>query len=168
MREIYLRPFEIAVKEGDCIGIMTSFNRVGLKWTGGDYRLLTTILRNEWGFRGAVIDDFNTPGYMPVKQMAYAGGDINLSLTCSWNKVDEKSANDVYVVRRCLKNMLYVTGNSNAMNGFGDGFAKHAGTPIVTIIQIFVDIALPIIIVAWGVVAFILVRKKPDEPSIGN
>lgn len=168
MREIYLRPFEIAVKEGDCIGIMTSFNRIGLKWTGGDYRLLTTILRNEWGFRGAVIDDFNTPGYMPVKQMAYAGGDINLSLTRSWNKVDEKNANDVYVVRRCLKNMLYVTGNSNAMNGFGEGFAKHAGTPIITIIQIAVDIALPIIIVAWGVVAFILVRKKPDEPSIGN
>ena len=44
---------------------MTSFNRIGTRWTGGDYRLLTEILRNEWGFNGLVICDFNTiPQYM--------------------------------------------------------------------------------------------------------
>lgn len=56
---------EIAVKEGQSRGLMTSFNRIGLKWTGGDYRLLTEILRDEWGFKGTVICDFNThPEYM--------------------------------------------------------------------------------------------------------
>lgn len=163
MREIYLRPFEIAVKEGDCIGIMTSFNRIGLRWTGGDYRLLTTILRNEWGFRGAVIDDFNTPGYMPVKQMAYAGGDINLSMTRSWNKADYNNANDVYVLRRTYKNMLYTVGNSNSMNGFGLNSVKKAGTPVVTVIQIAIDIAFPVIIIAWGCVVFVKMRKQPDQ-----
>lgn len=163
MREIYLRPFEIAVKEGDCTGIMTSFNRIGLRWTGGDYRLLTTILRNEWGFKGAVIDDFNTPGYMPVKQMAYAGGDINLSVTRSWNKADYKDANDVYVLRRTFKNMLYTVGNSNAMNGYGVNSVKKAGTPIVTILQIVIDIAFPLVIIAWGAVVFIRLRKQPEE-----
>lgn len=168
MREIFLRPFEIAVKEEKCIGIMTSFNRVGLRWAGGDYRLLTTILRNEWGFKGAVIDDFNTPGYMPVKQMAYAGGDINLSLTRAWNKVDPNNANDVYVVRRCLKNMLYVTGNSNDMNGIGEGFTKSSGTPVIYIIQIALDVTLPLVIVVYGVVAFILVKKKENAPKTDN
>lgn len=168
MREIFLRPFEIAVKEGKCIGIMTSFNRIGLRWAGGDYRLLTKILRDEWGFKGAVIDDFNTPGYMPVKQMAYAGGDINLSITRAWNKVDENNANDVYVVRRCLKNMLYVTGNSNAMNGIGEGFTKSSGTPVIDIIQITIDIALPLIIVVYGVIAFILVKKKENAMKTVN
>lgn len=48
MREIYLKPFEIAVKEGETLGVMSSFNRIGARWAGGDYRLLTQILRNEW------------------------------------------------------------------------------------------------------------------------
>ena len=163
MREIYLRGFEIAVKEGDAIGIMTSFNRIGLRWTGGDYRLLTNILREEWGFRGAVIDDFNTPGYMPVKQMAYAGGDINLSTTRKWNKVDSSSASDVSVLRQCMKNILYVVGNSNNMNGYGEGVTRSSGTSVLLIIQIAMDVAIPLIIIGWGAVAFIMVKKKNPE-----
>ena len=58
---------------------MSSFNRIGTRWTGGDYRLITEILRDEWGFRGLVITDFNTCSHMVTEQMAYAGGDINLA-----------------------------------------------------------------------------------------
>ncbi len=163
MREIYLKGFEIAVKEGDCIGVMSSFNRIGLKWTGGDYRLLTTILRNEWGFRGAVIDDFNTPGYMPVKQMAYAGGDINLSTTRFWNKADSSNADDYCVLRNCVKNILYVTGNSNNMNGYGEGVSRSSGTPVSYILQIVIDITIPVVIVGWGVVVYILNKKRPEN-----
>ena len=47
MREIYLKPFELAVKEGGANAVMSSFNRIGTRWTGGDYRLLTQILRDE-------------------------------------------------------------------------------------------------------------------------
>ena len=52
MREIYLYPFEIAVKEGGATGMMSSFNRLGMKWAGGSYALLTQVLRDEWGFHG--------------------------------------------------------------------------------------------------------------------
>ena len=164
MREIYLKAFEIAVKEGKSLGIMSSFNRIGLKWTGGDYRLLTTILRDEWGFRGAVIDDFNTPGYMPVKQMCYAGGDLNLSATRSWSKTDWNNANDVTVIRKALKNTLYVVANSNNMNGHGEGIVHSAGKPIYKNIQLAVNIVLPIIIIGWGAPVIILVARKKEEP----
>ncbi len=164
MREIYLKAFEIAVKEGKSLGIMSSFNRIGLKWTGGDYRLLTTILRDEWGFRGAVIDDFNTPGYMPVKQMCYAGGDLNLSTTRSWSRTDWNNANDVTVIRKALKNTLYVVANSNNMNGHGEGIVHSAGKPIYKNIQLAVNIVLPIIIIGWGAPVIILVARKKEEP----
>ena len=52
LREIYLRPFEMAVKEGGSSAMMSSFNRIGTVWAGGSYELLTDILRGEWGFRG--------------------------------------------------------------------------------------------------------------------
>lgn len=167
MREIYLKPFEIAVKEGKAIGIMSSFNRIGLRWTGGDYRLLTTILRDEWGFRGAVIDDFNTPRYMPVKQMAYAGGDINLSTTRFWNKADYENANDVYILRQTFKNILYTVGNSNAMNGHGKGIVYKAALPTYRILQIALDIAIPVIIIGWGAAVIILASRKPT-PTPSN
>lgn len=116
MREIYLRPFEIVVKEGGATAVMSSFNRIGTRWTGGDYRLLTEILRNEWGFKGMVICDFNTiPQYMNSRQMAYAGGDLNLATQpVSW--CDSSDVSDVIVLRQSAKNVFYTVANSNAMN----------------------------------------------------
>ena len=84
MRECYLRPFEICAKEASyeekyiadskgtvatrttkaCTGIMSSFNYIGTEWTGGRKSLLTDVLRDEWGFGGMVITDFNLYGYM--------------------------------------------------------------------------------------------------------
>ena len=119
LREIYLRPFEIAVKEGGAMGVMSSFNRIGSLWTGGDYRLLTEILRNEWGFKGLVITDFNTEPFMDTKQMAYAGGDLNLATTPHpWTP---STAADYTVLRTNVKNILYTITRSNAMNGHGEG-----------------------------------------------
>lgn len=75
LREIYLKPFEMAVKDDYIIcesskadgitsykgstAVMSSFNRIGNRWTGGDYKPLTEILRNEWGIRGLVICEFS-------------------------------------------------------------------------------------------------------------
>lgn len=115
MREIFLKPFEKAVKVGNVRAVMSSFNRIGLTWTGGDYRLLTTILREEWGFQGYVICDFNTCAHMDTRQMAYAGGDLNLATTpITWAK-DSSNAKDVYILRKATKNILYSVANSNAM-----------------------------------------------------
>lgn len=119
LREIYLKPFEYTVKLGETRGIMTSFNRIGTRWTGGDYRLLTEILRNEWGFNGLVICDFNTiPQYMIPRMMFYAGGSLDLATQQSamWTDCDTSDAGDAIVLMRAVKDVMYALANSNAMN----------------------------------------------------
>ncbi len=119
LREIYLKPFEYTVKMGETRGIMTSFNRIGTRWTGGDYRLLTEILRNEWGFNGLVICDFNTiPQYMIPRMMFYAGGSLDLATQQSamWTDCDTSDAGDAIVLMRAVKDVMYALVNSNAMN----------------------------------------------------
>lgn len=119
LREIYLKPFEYTVKLGETRGIMTSFNRIGTRWTGGDYRLLNEILRNEWGFNGLVICDFNTiPQYMIPRMMFYAGGSLDLATQQSamWMDCDTSDAGDAIVLMRAVKDVMYALVNSNAMN----------------------------------------------------
>lgn len=153
---------EIAVKEGQSRGLMTSFNRIGLKWTGGDYRLLTEILRDEWGFKGTVICDFNThPEYMFSRQMAYAGGDLNLgndvtvidALDPDWCKEDDVA--DLTILRNCVKNILYTVANSNALNGEVD----HYNLAWWKILVIVLDCAVVAGVGVWGFFAVRGYRK---------
>ena len=146
LREIYLRPFELAVKEGKSRAIMSSFNRIGTRWTGGDYRLLTEILRNEWGFKGVVLCDFNTiPTYMNSRQMAYAGGDLNLATQpVTW--CDESSTSDVVILRQCFKNALYTVVNSNAMNGEVVGYKLAYWVIGLIVVDVIAVVALGV----WG------------------
>ena len=158
LREIYLRPFELAVKEGETRAVMSSFNRIGTRWTGGDYRLLTEILRDEWGFQGAVLTDFNTiPAYMNTRQMAYAGGDIDLA-TDEHTWVDEGSTADLIVLRNNVKNVLYAVVNSNAMNGEVIGYK----TPIW---QIFFIVLICVLVVGAAVWGFFAIRKALKAPD---
>ncbi|MFA6829789.1 MAG: glycoside hydrolase family 3 C-terminal domain-containing protein [Bacilli bacterium] len=166
MREIYLRPFEIAVKEGKTTGMMSSFNRIGTRWTGGDYRLMTGILREEWGFKGSVICDFNTiPQYMDAKQEAYAGGDLNLATlsSSSWKNADESSTSDLIVLRNALKNVCYSFVNSNAMKGIviGTRLSKWE------IVMIIADVTIPVAVVLWGglYIGLALRKIKNENPE---
>lgn len=157
MREIYFRPFEKAVKDGKTTAIMSSFNRIGTIWTGGDYRLLTEVLRNEWGFRGTVICDFNLETYMNSKQMAYAGGDLNLTnFPISWT--DKSNAADVTVLRQNCKNILYMVANSNAMNGDIIGY----NLPYWQIALIIIDCVAVVGCAVWGIFAVRKALKKED------
>lgn len=159
MREIYLKPFEIVVKDGKTRAMMSSFNRIGTRWTGGDYRLLTQILREEWGFKGMVISDYNeNSSYMDAKQMIYAGGDLNL---CSnkakmWSTYDGKSASDVTVLRMATKNILYTTANSNMINSFNYKYAMA----IWKILLIVLDCAVAAGLAVWGVFVTLKFIKK--------
>lgn len=161
MREIYLRGFEIAVKEGGTRAVMSSFNRIGTRWAGGDYRLLTDILRNEWGFKGAVICDFNTiPQYMNNRQMAYAGGDLNLrTAPMQANWCNTSSAADVYILRQCVKNTAYTLGNSNAMNGEIIGYKM----PVWQIVLIVLDCVIVAGLAVWGFFSIRGALKKSKE-----
>lgn len=170
MRELYLKSFEIGLKlaqqdvtlrangdveEGGAVkamAVMSSFNRIGTRWTGGDYRLLTTILRDEWGFEGMVICDFNTCTHMVVKDMVYAGGDFNMEMAGMrvWRDVDANSAADVTVLRQASKNILYTLVNSNAYRG---DFVLH-----MPIWQIVMYVADAIIVAGLGVWGFLAIR----------
>lgn len=164
MREIYLKPFEYAVKEGKTTAIMSSFTRIGTKWAGGDYRLLTEILRNEWGFKGTVICDYNEGNnYMDARQMIYAGGDLNL---CSakarmWSDYDPTSAADVTALRKAAKNILYTVANSNAMNNTNYVYRM----PVWQEALIILDCAVVGCIVIWGILAIRSTRRKTKAAS---
>ncbi len=83
LRELYLKPFELAVKDGGANALMTSMNRIGRTWSGATYGLCTQILREEWGFNGTLVTDWMDTGsrYMTVYKGIWAGNDIWLNNT---------------------------------------------------------------------------------------
>lgn len=147
MREMYFKPFEICVKEGKTTAIMSSFNRIGATWSGGSYALLTEILRGEWGFRGCVITDYNSHGYMDVDQMLHAGGDLSLSRNKQPRHMT--SATDVAAIRTATKNILYMVANSNAMNGSGEGVVWGYRLPDWLICLFVADGLIVLAMAAW-------------------
>lgn len=84
IREIYLRPFEAAVKQGGTLGAMSSFNFIGTTWAGAHEGLLTEVLRNEWGFQGLVITDANIYPFMDPVEAMYAGGNLSLDVMAAY------------------------------------------------------------------------------------
>ena len=170
MRELYLKAFEKAVKDGKSLGLMTSFNRIGTEWAGGSYRLCTTILRKEWGFEGSVICDYHTDEYMDSKQMLYAGGDLNL---CSTNSImlkkGEKTKNvstnnavDVALLRRSAHNNLYAIVNSCAMGVEILGYKPAVWRVVLTAVTWSV---VGCIVVWGGLAIFTALRKKEKAPA---
>ncbi len=124
MREIYLKPFELAVKKGNTIGIMSSLNRLGPICAGADYRLLTALLRNEWGFKGSVVTDSfvgTFSGYMMVR----AGGNLALGSSGSALRND---ATSVTAYRNGAKGVLFTHANSMAMNTSSVGAPRVLNT----------------------------------------
>jgi len=117
-REIYLRPFAIAVRDGKTQAIMSSFNRIGGLWAGSHKGLLTDVLRKEWGFVGMVKTDFFTPtsqAYANYQLMLNAGGDNILGMA-ELDIKDKTSATATNDLKNAVKNTLYVTINSNLSN----------------------------------------------------
>ena len=99
---------------------------------------------------------------MNARQMAYAGGDLNLNNQSkyAWSDFDANNANDVDTLRKCAKNVLYTVLNSNAMNREIIGY----NLPIWQIILIVADCAIVVGLGVWG---FFAVRKalKNDEQA---
>lgn len=118
MREIYLKGFEYAVKGGNALGIMTSFNRVGASWTGASKALCTDLLRGEWGFDGATTTDLFQAGadeyFMNPEQGIRAGQDSWLTLfdASSELKLDTSKAATQNAMRNAVKHTLYLLANT--------------------------------------------------------
>ncbi len=117
IREIYLKPFEISVKEGGAKAVMSSFNYIGANWAGASTALCNTVLRDEWGFRGFVETDyFGVYGYMDSDQAIRGGTDLMLvAYDTETNHVtDTESATSVKAMRQACKNIMYTVVNSRA------------------------------------------------------
>ena len=80
IRELYLRPFEITVKEAHVTGVMSSFIHIGYKWSGGNPELLQNVLRGEWGFVGLVTTDAVLGSFMDISLAIHNGNDIMLAM----------------------------------------------------------------------------------------
>ncbi|MDE6676872.1 MAG: hypothetical protein K2K12_04080, partial [Clostridia bacterium] len=119
LREIYLRPFEIAVKVGGSNAIMTSYGRIGAVWTGGSEALLTEVVRGEWKFQGAFLTDYaDHLDFMNGEQMVRAGGDIWMDHWDDSGSFKFGSNNNAFnaALRNAAKNVIYMWLNSLATN----------------------------------------------------
>ena len=118
IREIYLKAFELPVKEGHATAAMAAFNYIGHEWAGGSSALMKTVLRQEWGFRGMVLTDAALDGYNYINgdQAIRNGTDaiLNPDLVEETSVHDQTSATSVLAMRDASHNILYAVANSNA------------------------------------------------------
>lgn len=110
LREVYLKPFKAMIQKYDATGLMSSYNRIGAVWAGGSEALLTGILRDEWGFDGAVITDYaDHHSYMNGDQALRAGGSLWMAGFGGGEMAFETSSNSyMQALRRAAKQVLYM------------------------------------------------------------
>lgn len=162
MREIYMKPFEIAVKEGKAKAVMSAYNYIGTTWAAGSNALLNTVLRDEWGFVGMVETDyFIGNGYMNSDQAIRNGNDICLvAYDAKTNYVsDTESATSLQAMRRASKNLLYTVVNSRA---YSDD-AMNTGLHSWQIAAIIIDIVLAL---GFVVVEVMTIKKYRRSRNI--
>ncbi|WP_028242109.1 beta-glucosidase [Pseudobutyrivibrio ruminis] len=117
IREIYLKPFEIAVKQGGAQAVMSSYSYIGPHWSGANDSLLNKVLRDEWGFRGMVITDyFLGANFMDADAAIRNGNDLMLvAYEMGTNTPDDQtSATGIKAMRQASKNIMYTVVNSRA------------------------------------------------------
>ena len=146
IREIYLKPFEISVKQGGANAVMVSWSFLGDKWTGESSNLMNTVLRDEWGFRGMALTDFfrnNGHGFMNADAALANGVDVMLS---TFNGEENNVANpehptSVLQMRNACKNVMYTVVSSWAYDGEHEETGmenwKKAGIGINIVIALF-------------------------------
>lgn len=165
IREIYLKPFEIAVKDGGAKAVMSAFNYIGTTHAGASPELLNNVLREEWGFRGFVLTDyFGVYGYMDADREIRNGNDAMLVAydTETNHLTDKSSATSVKAMRQACKNIMYTVVNSRAY----DEANMETGLKNWQIIAIVIDILLA------GLIVFLEVKtinnfKKRKAQGMG-
>lgn len=190
MRELYFRPFEICTKEAEFTekvydgetggqkevtlkatgAYMTSMMFVGPKFSGNSYELLTTLLRDEWGFEGFVITDF-TSGSNKSQQCGYrVGNDLWMGMRAT-ELTDLDTATAQWAVRRAIKNIAYTVVNSAAYNGIAPGaYAYYDMSPWMIGLIVFDVIACAVAAagVVWVIVRTIDEKKHPEKYREGG
>lgn len=161
IREIYLKPFEEAVKSNPDgkIAVMSSYNFIGTEWAGGCEALLKEVLREEWGFKGMVISDyFGNYGYMDADRAVRGGTDMMLGTAGNEAIMTDRSATSVIAMRQAVKNIFYTTVNSSAYENYVPGTI-----PQWLKIVYGVDVVLAVLLIAGEVLVIRSYQKKKME-----
>ena len=176
-RENYLKPFEIAVKEGGANAVMTSFNRIGGIWAGAYYPMLTQVLRTEWGFEGSVITDYQKSGMTELIGVC-AGNDLWLTNSTS---IALNASNPLHVnaCRNACKNIIftYVDTYLYAKNNDVDDsrFQVEVGTMVVTQADSWwipamygIDAVVAVGLIVWALFIFLKKEKLQAATNATN
>lgn len=161
-REIYLKPFEMCVKEGGAKAVMSAFNFYGTEPAGASSEVLNNILRDEWGFRGFVLTDYyGVYGYQDADRMIRNGNDCMLVAydTETNHLTDQKNATSVQAMRQACKNIMYTVVNSRAYD------AENFETGLLTwqIAAIVIDVILAAGLIVLEIVAIKKFKKRSAE-----
>ena len=170
IREIYLKPFEMAVTEGGAYNVMNAFARFGATWSGAHYGLMSEVLRNEWGMRGFALTDFSGNSMFASYGIFLKSFDVAHGLlagTDGWDSSAAQWTDDllglyredpaiVNAMRQATHRILYTVANSHAMNGISPDTRIVAVIPWWKTALVAVDIVLAL--AAAGSI-FMLVRR---------
>lgn len=169
IREIYLKPFEMCVKNypaGKPLAVMSSFNFIGTNPSCENPNLLNNVLRGEWGFVGMVETDYNgSYGYMVSDHCVRSGNDLMLGFAMhASNQFTDRSATAALAMRQSCKNILYTVGNS----GYYAGAAQAGGMDNMT--KLFLGVDAGIGVAVLGAFAIVLVRylQKKKKGAYAN
>ena len=164
LRELYMTPFEMAVKQADCRGMMAAFNGIGGVWCGANKGLLTDVLRSEWGFHGIVVTDYASANesYMFIDAGLQAGSDLWLNTDSEVYKMDgaANSPTLVSALRNASHNILYTVVNSSAMNGIDENVQVVKVMPQWQTWLIALDVVLAIVILGGAVLVTRRIKKN--------
>ena len=144
--------------------VMTSFNRIGATWAGGNYNLITNVLRKEWGFNGFVLTDYEVRSYMHTDQTLAAGGDAKLT-TVDWGGFSlKKSKEHQYYAYDAAHHILYTVVNSSGMNGYVHGVQFINGFAYYKIMLIAWDIIAITSLVIMGLKIYNSFKETKENP----
>ncbi len=179
LREAYIKPFEICVKEGGATGIMTSYGRIGAIWTGGSEALLQDVVRGEWGFKGAILTDYaDFHQFMSGDHMIRSGGDLWMAgyLNNSNFSQETNSAAFKQALRSAGKHVLYMylnaldtqaSYNEAIANGATDGVTIHTSSLELNF-RWYIPVLIAVDVLALGGCGawiFMVLRKKDAAPA---
>lgn len=172
IREVYLKPFEIAVRQGGATGVMVSMNRIGARWTGGDKGLMTNTLRDEWGFNGLAVTDqasYSVFAYEDMREGLEAGTDLWLNTDAKLWKVPDDQVNDGLTAnrQRAAKHIVYAFSRSNAMNGISVDSKVVAVTPLWRWALYVFDVLIALLAIGLCFIATRgLVRRRRNKTHV--
>ena len=177
IREIYLKPFQLAIEEGGAMNVMNSFARIGTTWSGADKGLMTNVLRDEWGLKGFAITDYNAKelvagdysvsGYsFDVIAGLLAGTDTWDNRFPGWNENLLEYRDDPVIVsamRQATKRICYTVANSHAMNGISPNDKIVRVTPYWEVLLIVLSTLFGVLTALFGTMLGLTIYKGKKQ-----